>query len=159
MNDLLSLDINRKVLSKLIPINIIIYVGEEENLNDKLFTVSRAAFYASTYLQPCLLMEGALSCFFCISGVEILKKNHHSLWTETKSANKIKPTSCLGGLSLYSMVVLTKRAILQKAGGHRTAEKCQLQRRERLQREIWNGENIEMLWCCGTPDAVKDISL
>ena len=54
-------------------------------------------------------------------------------------------------VGLYSMVVLTKRAILQKAGGHRTAEKCQLQRRERLQIEIWNGENIEMLWCCGTP--------
>ena len=74
MNDILSLGINRKVLSKLISINIIIYVGEEENLNDKLFTVSRAAFYASTYLQPCLLMEGALSCFFYISGVEILKR-------------------------------------------------------------------------------------
>ena len=152
MNVILSLGINRKVLSKLIPINIIIYVGEEENLNDKLFIVSRAAFYASTYLQPRLLMEGALICFFYISGVEILKRKiHHSLWTETKSTNKIKPTSCLGGLSLYSMVVLTKRAILQKAGGHRTAEKCQLQRRERLQREIWNGENIKMLWCCRTP--------
>ena len=129
MNDLLSLEISAEVLSKLIPINIIIYVGEEENLNDKLFIVSRAAFYASTYLQPRLLMEGALICFFCISGVEILKK-------ETISTNKIIPTSCIGGLSLYSMVVLTKRAILQKAGGHRTAEKCQLQRRERLQREI-----------------------
>ena len=78
MNDLLSLGVSAELLSKLIPINIIIYVGEDENLNDKLFTVSRAAFYASTYLQPRLLMEGALICFFCISGVEILNKIHHS---------------------------------------------------------------------------------
>ena len=73
---------------KLIPINIIIYVGEDENLNDKLFTVSKAAFYASTYLQPRLLMEGALIClFFCISGVEILHFFHHSLWTENQFTN------------------------------------------------------------------------
>ena len=55
------------------------------------------------------------------------------------------------------MVVLTKRAILQKAGGHRTAEKCQLQRRERLQREIWKiSKYFDVV---EHPDAIKDISL